>query len=229
MQCEREIRSFALLPQREEFIRLIFDLCQKSDALVIFDEVISGFRVGLGGMAEKLNVQPDLVTYGKVIGGGFPIGAYGGKAQYMDMVAPSGPVYQAGTLAANPIGCRAGLATLKKVKNQNVFSVLEKRTKEFANTLETGFADLGLKLKVARDASLFWIHEDVGEAIRSPSQFSPKQKDNFRKLFLECLCRGIYLAPSAFEVGFVSWAHSDAILKEAADTILESAKEVQFE
>ena len=219
--------NFGLLPQRQEFVEAIFSLAKKHGCLVIFDEVISGFRVAMGGMAEVWGLQPDLVTYGKVIGGGFPIGAYGGKAKYMEMVAPSGPVYQAGTLAANPIGCRAGLATLQKMKKLNIFSELENRTKAFCGQLSEGFQNLRSGHKVVQFASLFWIHEDVGQSIRSPSQFSSTQKDNFKPLFLKCVDNGVYLAPSAFEVGFVSWAHSEEILDQAAEAIISSAGEVQ--
>ena len=217
--------NFGLLPQTTEFVDAIFDNAKKAGSLVIFDEVISGFRIGMGGMAEYWDVKPDLVTYGKVVGGGFPIGAYGGRADLMDMVAPAGPVYQAGTLAANPIGCRAGLATLKKIKQLNLHAELEEKTKRFAENLEAGFQSKGLKLKVAHFSSLFWIYEDVGETIRSPSQFSPTQKDNFKQLFLGALERGVYLAPSAFEVGFVSAAHTDEILDQAAMAIIEAAVE----
>ena len=216
--------NFGLLPQTREFMNAIFKNAKNAGSLVIFDEVISGFRVSMGGMAEYWDVKPDLVTYGKVVGGGFPIGAYGGRKDLMDMVAPAGPVYQAGTLAANPIGCRAGLATLKKVKELDIFSVLEKRTQDFADKLQDGLASKGMK--VARFASLFWIYEDVGEEIRSPSQFAPTQKDNFKKLFLGALDKAVYLAPSAFEVGFVSAAHTEEILDQASKAIIESAKEM---
>lgn len=216
--------NFGLLPQRPGFVQAMVQLVKEHKSLLIFDEVISGFRVGMGGMAEKLNVKPDLVTYGKVIGGGFPIGAYGGRADLMDMVAPNGPVYQAGTLAANPIGCRAGLATLQKVKKLNLHSVLEKRTEDMALKLDKGLSSYGLK--VARYSSLFWIHQDVGETIRSPSQFADTQKENFKKLFLKCLEKSVYLAPSAYEVGFLSAAHTDEILDTAVNAIIESAQEV---
>ena len=106
--------------------------------MVIFDEVISGFRVGIGGMVEVFNVSPDLVTYGKVIGGGFPIGCFGGSVKLMQMVAPSGPVYQAGTLAAHPVGVCAGLATLKKAEEKEVYQILEERTKIFVKILRQG-------------------------------------------------------------------------------------------
>src|SRR5881227_1370392 len=123
--------NYGLLIQRREFIDEVINVARANGALVIFDEVISGFRVALGGMAEVLGIRPDLVTYGKVIGGGFPVAAYGGRKDLMELVAPVGPVYQAGTLSANPVGMRAGLATLQKVVRVNVYDQLERRTTQF--------------------------------------------------------------------------------------------------
>jgi len=218
--------NFGLLIQRREFLQAVVKLARHHGALVIFDEVISGFRVGLGGMAKELELVPDLVTFGKIIGGGVPIGAYAGGAKFMDMVAPSGPVYQAGTLAANPVGCRAGLATLKKLHFDKVHTILEERTRSFVDRLSSGFSSLGLDLKIVRQGSIFWIHKDVGQVIRRPDQFHPEQKSDFGRLFHACLERGIYFPPSAFEVGFVSYAHTAEILNLAAEKILEAAKSV---
>src|ERR1051326_4037510 len=133
--------NYGLLIQRREFIDEAMKLARANGALVIFDEVISGFRVALGGMAQVLGVTPDLVTYGKVIGGGFPVAAYGGRKDLMELVAPVGPVYQAGTLSANPVGMRAGLATLQKVESAKVYQQLEDRTNAFCNRLNSEFAE----------------------------------------------------------------------------------------
>src|SRR3954471_15859268 len=122
--------NYGLLIQRREFIESVVTTARKHGALVIFDEVISGFRVALGGMAEVLGMRPDLVTYGKVIGGGFPVAAYGGRKDLMELIAPIGPVYQAGTLSANPVGMRAGLATLQKIESVDAYGQLEQRTAE---------------------------------------------------------------------------------------------------
>jgi glutamate-1-semialdehyde 2,1-aminomutase len=216
--------NYGLLIQKIEFIQEVVNLARANKSLVLFDEVISGFRVAIGGMAEILNIKPDLVTYGKIIGGGFPVGAYAGKAELMNMVAPQGPVYQAGTLAGNPVGMRAGLATLKKMEKVNGYELLAKRTQIFKEKLESGFSDLRIPMKVASYASLFWLHLDIGQTIRNPSQFAPDQKEKFSKLFHAVLKRGIYLAPSAFEVGFVSLAHTDQILDETCQILLEEAK-----
>lgn len=218
--------NFGLLIQRSEFLHKVCDIAKANGTLIIFDEVISGFRVALGGMAEVLHVTPDLVTYGKIIGGGFPVGAYAGRADLMGLVAPEGPVYQAGTLAANPIGMRAGLATLEKIERENAYNILWERTARFVAELESGFRDFDIPLKVAHCASVFWLHVNKGEILRSPRQFDPDMRETFKGLFHECLKGGVYLAPSAFEVGFLSLAHTDAVLNEARDVILQSAKKV---
>lgn len=211
--------NFGLLIQRNEFIKFVCDTAKKHGSLVIFDEVISGFRVAPGGMAEVLGIQPDLVTYGKIIGGGFPVGAYAGRRDLMDMVAPTGPVYQAGTLAANPIGARAGLATLRKLKEKNVYQDLESRSKQFADNLNTHFKENDLNFEMPRVGSLFWLHPSVGEVVRSPESFHKNSKEFYKKIFHSCLEDGVYLAPSAFEVGFLCHAHSEEDLKKASDAI----------
>jgi glutamate-1-semialdehyde 2,1-aminomutase len=217
--------NYGLLPQEPQFFHELAKLCKDDGALLIFDEVISGFRVAMGGMAERLSLRPDLVTFGKIIGGGFPVGAYAGRAEILDLVAPSGPVYQAGTLAANPIGCRAGLTVLKKLKTEGVHKELSRRTEIFAAQLRNGFSGLGLPLQVISEGSIFWIYRSSSkEVFRAPSQFHPEQKSDFARLFHECLKEGIYLPPSGYEVGFVSYAHTEALLAVAAEGIVEAAK-----
>lgn len=216
--------NYGLLIQRQEFLKKVADLCTKNGSLLIFDEVISGFRVGLGGMVEQTGITPDLVTYGKIIGGGFPVGCYGGKAEHMNRVAPSGDVYQAGTLSANPVGMRAGLTTLKKMQRLDGWKTLEQRTQKFVQTLQQGFDKKGLGLQVQHHSSLFWIHGKVEAPIRAISQLPKDQSSTFKKVFLSALDKGIYLAPNAYEVGFVSLAHTDEILAQAAQLIVESAE-----
>ncbi len=202
-----------LLLQRPEFLSELSKLAKKAGSLVIFDEVITGFRMAWGGVAEKSGVVPDLVTYGKVIGGGFPVGAYGGRADLMDWVAPSGPVYQAGTLSANPIAMTAGLATLKKIRRENFYSTLESRTEVLAQEIEKMGQKAGIPLKVQRAASLFWcifgkIQTEDG-FVRHPGQIPEEHKGIYSKVFHSLLDQGVYLAPSAFEVSFLSRAHQE--------------------
>src|SRR5438128_3284662 len=166
--------NYGLLIQRRQFIEEVVKIAREHGALVIFDEVISGFRVALGGMAEVLGMRPDLVTYGKVIGGGFPVACYGGRRDLMELVAPAGPVYQAGTLSANPVGMRAGLATLEKVERVNAYGQLEERTAEFCDELNSNFKHRGLPFEITRTASIFWLHTATGGAIRRIEQIPPQ-------------------------------------------------------
>lgn len=222
--------NYGLLEQRLDFLKAVAKIAKANGSLLIFDEVISGFRVALGGMAELTGLTPDLVTYGKVIGGGFPVGAYGGREDLMNLVAPSGAVYQAGTLSANPVGMRAGLATLKKVEHENVYASLEKKAARFTANLESEFKRLGAPLQISREGSIFWIHGASEGAnndgvIRNLTQIPKDHATRFKALFHACLSRGIYLAPSGYEVGFIGHAHTDAILDEATAKISESVSE----
>src|SRR5262249_1282299 len=131
--------NYGLLTQRPEFIRAVCETARKAGALVIFDEVISGFRVGMGGMAAELGIKPNLVTFGKILGGAFPGGAYAGRGDLMSLVAPEGTAYQAGTLSANPIGMQVGLATLQKLESEKVHAALEARTARFVDSLNEKF------------------------------------------------------------------------------------------
>lgn len=216
--------NYGLLIQREEFLKKIAELCRANKTLLIFDEVISGFRVALQGMAGMLGIKPDLVTYGKVIGGGFPVGCYGGRRDLMDMVAPAGPVYQAGTLSANPVGMRAGLKTLQKAEEIGLWKMLDARTKKFADGLNEDFATAGLRTKVARFGSIFWIHGETSvPVVRRLSQFAPDHASRFKLVFHKALENGVYLAPSGYEVGFVGAAHTEEKLNEARTLISKSA------
>jgi glutamate-1-semialdehyde 2,1-aminomutase len=212
--------NYGLLIQRREFIEATVKIAREHGALVIFDEVISGFRVALGGMAEVLGMKPDLVTYGKVIGGGFPVACYGGRKDLMELVAPVGPVYQAGTLSANPVGMRAGLATLQKIERDNGYQVLEEKTGGFCDELNAGLARLGSPFEVARAASIFWLHARTDRVIRRIDQIPADHAAEFSKVFHTALARGVYLAPSGFEVSFMSLAHDDELLERAKQVIL---------
>jgi len=218
--------NYGLLIQRKEFLEQIVTRARKSGALVIFDEVISGFRVGLGGMAELLGMKPDLVTYGKIIGGGFPVGAYGGRSDLMNLVAPQGPVYQAGTLSANPVGMRAGLSTLKKVVSHDVYSILGKRTANFCREINLQAGLVGADLQAIHFGSIFWLHGKTEKPIRAISEIPAHHKEQFSKLFKALLKQGIYIAPSGFEVGFLSLAHTDEICSKALAGFKNAIKEV---
>ncbi len=206
--------NYGMLLQRKEFIKSVVEIARAQGSLVIFDEVISGFRVGYGGMVEDLGITPDLITFGKIMGGGFAVGAYAGPARYMDLIAPSGPVYQAGTLAAHPIGMLAGLKTLQIVSKPGFYANLEATTKSFVNSLNDVFERSGCGLTSVSKGSIFWIHPKVKTVIRKPTDIPASAKETFAKLFHALLKQGVYLPPSAYEVCFVSTAHTQNVLDE---------------
>ncbi len=210
--------NYGLLVQRADFLKEIAGIARRHGALVIFDEVISGFRIGFGGMAAQLGIAPDLVTYGKVIGGGFPVGAYGGRAALMDLVAPVGPVYQAGTLSANPVAMAAGLATLRKLDTAPPYAALEASTRSFAAQMTATARAKGFEpFAVQHASSLFWpVLGEMRSAVRTVAAIPGTQRERFAKLFHALLDRGVYLAPSGFEVGFLSTAHGTDDLAQAA-------------
>lgn len=205
--------NYGLLVQRKEFILKIQELAKKYGALFMVDEVISGFRVNLKGMVQDLGLAPDLVCYGKILGGGFPVGCYGGRKEILDYVAPLGPVYQAGTLSANPVGMVAGLATLQKMERMDGWNKLNKRADEFCVQLKK-VLNQNSDLDLTHYSSLFWVHAKTTNPIRNLNDIPKGQGDNFKKLFLKLLDKGVYLAPNAYEVGFLSQAHTDSVLEE---------------
>lgn len=207
--------NYGLLPQRAEFLAALARLARAHGALLIFDEVISGFRVGFQGYAGLSGIRPDLVTYGKVIGGGFPVGAYGGRRELMELVAPAGPVYQAGTLSANPLAMSAGLAALQQLLDGRIYAQLE----ALGSRLERALADVP-RLAVQRVGSIFWLclsaQSRPATPMRTPARFPADAAASFRAPFHALLEQGIYLAPSAFEVGFLSAAHTEAHVDQLA-------------
>jgi glutamate-1-semialdehyde 2,1-aminomutase len=217
--------NYGLLPQRDAWLHGLADRCRRSGALLIFDEVISGFRVGKTGMAGRLGLRPDLVTFGKVIGGGFPVGAYAGRKVLMERVAPAGKVYQAGTLSANPIGMRAGLASLRKFERAGGWTDLDARGAAFCAQLADGFRSLRHPLDVVRDGSIFWIHPRTAAPIRRPDRIPQGHAEWFAIFFHAAIARGVYLPPSPYEVGFLSLAHDADALATAAWALVAAANE----
>jgi glutamate-1-semialdehyde 2,1-aminomutase len=216
--------NYGLLPQRRAWLERVQARARERGALVIVDEVITGFRTGLQGASGAFGLRPDLVCYGKVIGGGFPVGAYGGRADLLGLVAPEGPVYQAGTLSANPVGMRAGLATLEEVVARDGWATLERRTEAFAASLARTFAADDLPLEIARHASIFWIHQRSGEPVRRPDRIPAGHAEWYARFFHAALDRGVYLAPSPYEVGFLSLAHDEETLATAAEALAAAAR-----
>ncbi len=206
--------NYGLLPQTDEFLQLLRSLSNTHNSVLIFDEVITGFRFGFRGYAEVCGVTPDLVTYGKVIGGGFPVGAFGGKREIMELTAPLGPMYQAGTMSANPIAMQAGLATLEILLNCDIYTELEEKGAYLSKQIENP------AVHVQQKGSLFWLcASPAAKTIRSIDAIPDGIKTNYADLFQHCLKKGIYLPPSAYEVGFLSAAHGEAELKALAESI----------
>lgn len=196
-----------LLVQRPEYLRHLRRITEEHGALLIFDEVISGFRVARGGCAELYGITPDLATFGKIIGGGMPVGAFGGSREIMGRLAPDGPVYQAGTLSGNPVAMAAGLATLAVLERENAWAQLEDRGAELERALQPVLDKAPVTAHLVREGSIFWIAFQDGEAPRSSEAIRPEAADIYRGLFQGLLQRGVTIAPSAYEVGFVSMAH----------------------
>jgi glutamate-1-semialdehyde 2,1-aminomutase len=213
-----------LLLQRPEFLQRLREITREHGTLLILDEVISGFRVGQGGAWELYGIEPDLVTYGKIVGGGLPVGAFGGKREYMEKLAPLGPVYQAGTLSGNPLAMAAGLATLKTLQAENGWEKLE----QLGQYLEERLGPILAKNEatLVRQGSLFWMSLQPGEAPRSAEAIDAGAADRYRPIFHKLLDEGIALAPSAYEVGFLSIAHAKADVDRLADALERAFSEV---
>lgn len=208
-----------LLLQRTAFLRMLRNLTQQRGALLLFDEVISGFRVGPGGAAELLGVTPDLATFGKVIGGGLPVGGFGGAADIMDNLAPEGPVYQAGTLSGNPLAMAAGLETLRTLKREQGWKRLEASGEKLETMLVPILEASTTPVQLVRCASVFWLAFQGGEAPRRADTIDPGAAKNYQRFFHLMLENGVYLAPSSYEVGFLSLAHEEQHLKHLCDSI----------
>lgn len=210
-----------LLLQDKSYLDYLRAACSKHGVLLIFDEVISGFRIGFEGAAGYYNIQPDIMTFGKIIGGGMPVGAYGASREIMAHIAPDGPVYQAGTLSANPVAMAAGYAALRQTLEEGFYETLASNTKQFINDIQTYSNQKGYELHIQNIGSIFWIAFSK-DRIQAADQIDPASMNKFKVLHHELLQRGVYLGPSGYEVGFVSAAHSTKDLKEAAEIICES-------
>jgi glutamate-1-semialdehyde 2,1-aminomutase len=193
--------------QREEFLSTLREECTRHDALLIFDEVITGFRVAKGGAQEIYGIKADLTALGKVIGGGLPIGAFGGRAEIMDQLSPDGPVYQAGTLSGNPLAMAAGLAQLRELDRVVGWKLLETLGAEFEKTARDAIEHAKLDITLHRIGSMFCLFFAAGPIIDLASARRSNLK-MFGRFFRACLERGVYIAPSQFEIGFISTAHT---------------------
>ncbi len=209
-----------LILQDLHFLTALRELCTEYGILLIFDEVISGFRVAFGGAAEHYNIHPDIVTYGKIIGGGLPVGAYGAKREIMSFVSPDGPVYQAGTLSGNPVAMAAGLAQLKMCATAHFYENQTERTQAFVHNINSFAVENGYPVELVSIGSIFWFSFNGKKRIAAADQIDTDMTA-FNKLHHFLLNKGVYFGPSGYEVGFISSVHSEDQLQFAADQIKE--------
>ena len=209
-----------------EFLKTLQQLCQKHGSLLIFDEVMTGFRVDFGGAQALWGIRPDLTTLGKIIGGGLPVGAYGGRADVMNVVSPVGPVYQAGTLSGNPVAMASGIATLTQLKATNPYPLLEERTKSLVEGLAIRAKAAGIPHTIPRVGSMFtfFFNSDVVTNLQVASRSDTTAYSRYFHAMLE---RGVYLACSQFEANFVSAAHSNGDVQATLDAAEQAFKLVR--
>ncbi|MBK1441265.1 glutamate-1-semialdehyde 2,1-aminomutase [Parapedobacter sp. ISTM3] len=215
-----------LLIQESAYIQFLRDITKANGSLLIFDEVITGFRLGFEGAAAHYDVQPDIITYGKIIGGGMPVGAYGASTELMRLISPDGGVYQAGTLSGNPVAMAAGIAQLTELRTSNFYKNLNTKTEEFADAIQRYAKAKNYRVNVFNVGSIFWFAFTDKAHIRAASDIDPASMEYYKTFHRELLNRGIYLGPSGYEVGFVSAAHSKIELEKAKRAIFESLDEV---
>lgn len=208
--------NMGVIPPKEHFLQDLRAIADRYGAILIFDEVITGFRLAPGGAQQYYGVEPDLTTLGKIVGGGMPMAAYGGKKEIMQMVAPTGGVYQAGTLSGNPIATTAGIETLKILKeNPDIYETIERSTKQIADAVTSAFGDRVCVNRVGSLMSVFFTNQPVVDYASATTSDAETYADYFQYM----LGQGIYLAPSQFEAMFISYAHSKEDLKKTCDAI----------
>lgn len=212
-----------LLLQRKEYLEFLRKICTENGTLLIFDEVISGFRIGIEGAAGYYKIQPDIITYGKIIGGGLPVGMYGASEKIMSCISPDGDVYQAGTLSGNPVAMAAGIATIRECLKPGFYENLEKKTQSLIKQI-TNLQPATRNLQLFSLGSIFWIAFTDKKEIRSAEEIDADSMKYFRVLHKELLEKGVYLGPSGYEVGFVSEAHTEEDLTRTAKAFGESLR-----
>lgn len=204
--------NMGLVLPKEGYLKGLRELCSQHGILLIFDEVMTGFRVGLGGAQERFQVLPDLTTLGKVLGGGLPVGAFGGRKDIMEQVAPLGPVYQAGTLSGNPLAMAAGLATIRKLKASNPYPALEEFSRMWAEGIQDAGKATGIEVVTSSCGSMVGLFFSK-DPVRNYSEAKRTDVERFKKFFHAMLQEGVYFAPSAFEAGFLSVCHTREIIE----------------
>jgi len=210
------------IPPEPGFLETLREECTKHGAVLIFDEVMTGFRVSEGGAQKRYNINPDLTCLGKVVGGGMPVGAFGGKREIMEHISPLGPVYQAGTLSGNPVAMVAGLTTLKLIQSEGFYESLEKKVTYLMSGLADSAKNHGIPLTTNQAGSMFGFFFSAEEKITNYQQVMACNDDQFKSFFHRMIDAGVYLAPASFEAAFMSAAHSQSDL----DTTLQKADDI---
>jgi glutamate-1-semialdehyde 2,1-aminomutase len=214
------------VPASGEFLQALRTVCDQNNSVLIFDEVMTGFRVGLGGAQSAYAIKPDLTILGKIIGGGMPVGAFGGKTEIMDRIAPDGPIYQAGTLSGNPIAMTAGLATLDLVSAPGFYEELERKTLMLVEGIHSQATEMGIAMSYNNMGGMFGLFFSEESSVQYFSQVMACDLERFRQFFHGMTKRGVYMAPSAYESGFVSSAHSDEDLQATIDAAASCFREM---
>ncbi len=216
---EPVVGNMGCVPPQAGFLNAVREITTRNGSLLIFDEVMTGFRLARGGAQELYGITPDITCLGKIIGGGLPVGAYGGRADLMRNIAPIGPIYQAGTLSGNPLAMKAGLLTLRRLKDETIYRKLEQRSARLCEGLSNAAAEAGIKTITNRVGSM-WTSFFTDEPVTNWTTANKSNRALYGKFFHAMLAEGIYLAPSQFEAGFVSIAHTEGII----DKTIESSR-----
>ena len=210
---EPVVGNMGCVPPQPGYLEAVRKLTKANGTLLIFDEVMTGFRVARGGAQELYGVMPDITTLGKIIGGGLPVGAYGGSRELMNNIAPAGPIYQAGTLSGNPLSMTAGLVTLRRLRDKSVYERLENASRKLCEGLSAAANEAGIKTVMNRVGSM-WTSFFTDEPVSNWETANRSSRERYGKFFHAMLEEGIYLAPSQFEAAFVSLAHTDEVLEQ---------------
>lgn len=211
-----------LLIQDKDYIHFLHDITKANGSLLIMDEVITGFRLGFEGASKYYDIQPDIITYGKIIGGGMPVGAYGGSKELMACISPDGAVYQAGTLSGNPVAMAAGIAALNLLAQPGFYEKLEQTTQDFVAELRAFIEEKGYEVHLTTIGSIFWFAFSSNPKIQRADEIDPASMEKYKVMHRELLNRGIYFGPSGYEVGFISAAHTEEDLKTTLKAIKEA-------
>src|SRR5687768_2700692 len=220
------VGNMGCVPPQPGFLEAVRKLTRANGALLIFDEVMTGFRVARGGAQELYNITPDITTLGKIIGGGLPVGAYGGSRELMNNIAPAGPIYQAGTLSGNPLSMTAGLVTLRRLRDQSVYERLEQSSRALCEGVAATAREAGIKTFTNRVGSM-WTTFFTDQPVSNWETANRSNREQYAKFFHAMLDEGVYLAPSQFEAGFVSLAHTDEIIDQTISAAKKALQKIK--